>query len=201
MKVRNISGVSLNPFKRLRDEVGALRKRIDLARLEPYADIIDLAFERYNVDDDSRTMMFKLLRDPVKGTVTRRKHTENCRDIAVEIAEGFDWLSTDIIKVMARHHDIGHTFLGHSGEWWLSSIKDTYGMPNYVHNAIGARNLDIKYDVSEEICRSIKAENPSISDRKLAKIKNDLWLIFDAINSHNGERSRIQLCSRFYQNT
>ena len=101
MKVRDISGVSHNPFKRLRDEVGSLRKRIQLARLEPYADMIDLAFERYNTDDDNRTMMFKLLRDPVKGTVTRRKHTENCRDIAVEIADGFDWLSTDIIKVMA----------------------------------------------------------------------------------------------------
>lgn len=197
MKVRNISGVSHNPFKRLRDEVGALRKRVELSRLEPYADIIDLAFERYNTDDDSRTMMFKLLRDPERGTVTRRKHTENCRDIAMEIADGFDWLSTDIIKVMARHHDIGHTFLGHSGEWWLSSIKDTYGMPNYVHNAIGARNLDIKYDVSEEICEKIKAENPSISDRKLAKIKNNLWLIFDAINSHNGERSEYSYAPDF----
>ena len=79
MKVRNISGVSHNPFKRLRDEVGALRKRVELSRLEPYADIIDLAFERYNTDDDSRTMMFKLLRDPERGTVTRRKHTENCK--------------------------------------------------------------------------------------------------------------------------
>lgn len=197
MKVRNISGVSHNPFKRLRDEVGSLRKRNQLARLEPYADIIDLVFERYNTDDDSRTMMFKLLRDPVKGTVTRRKHTENCRDIAVEISEGFDWLSTDIIRVMARHHDIGHTFLGHSGEWWLSSIKDTYGMPNYVHNAIGARNLDIKHDVSEEICEKIKAENPNISDKKLAKIKNDLWLIFDAINSHNGERSEYSYAPDF----
>lgn len=189
MRARNISGVSHNPFKRLRDEVGSLRKRNQLARLEPYADIIDLAFERYNVDDDSRTMMFKLLREPVQGTVTRRKHTENCRDIAMEIADGFDWLNTDIIKIMARHHDIGHTFLGHSGEWWLSSIKDTYGMPNYVHNAIGARNLEIKYDVSEEICRKIKEANPSISSKKLAKIKNDLWLIYDAINCHNGERS------------
>ena len=197
MKVRDISGVSHNPFKRLRDEVGSLRKRIQLARLEPYADMIDLAFERYNTDDDNRTMMFKLLRDPVKGTVTRRKHTENCRDIAVEIADGFDWLSTDIIKVMARHHDIGHTFLGHSGEWWLSSIKDTYGMPNYVHNAIGARKLDIKYDVSEEICEEIKAQNPNISDKKLAKIKNDLWLIFDAINGHNGERSEYSYAPDF----
>ncbi len=197
MKVRNISGVSRNPFKRLRDEIGSLRKRTALARLEPYADIIDLTFERYNRDDGQRTMMYKLLRDPVEGTVTRRKHTENCRDIATQISEDFDWLSTDIIRVMARHHDIGHTFLGHSGEWWLSSIKDTYGMPNYVHNAIGARNLEIKRDVSIEICRVIKEQNPDISDKQLAKIKNDLWLIYDAINSHNGERSEYSYAPDF----
>lgn len=197
MKARDISGVSNSVFGRLRDEVGALRKRNQLERLEPYAEIIDEVFEKYNTDDDSRTMMFKLLRNPVEGTVTRRKHTYNCAEIAGEIADNFDWLNSDIVRVMARHHDIGHTFLGHSGEWWLSSIKDTYGMPNFVHNAIGARNLSIRYKAQDEIVERIKEENPNISERTLAAIKNDMWLIFDAINDHNGEKSEYSYAPDF----
>lgn len=197
MKQRDINGISNNPFSRLKDEIGALRKRNQLARLEPYVDIIDEVFESYNTDDNSRTMMYKLLRSPVQGTVTRRKHTENCREIAGEIADSFDWLNSSIIKVMARHHDIGHTFLGHSGEWWLSSIKDTYGMPNFVHNAIGARNLQLRYDVVSQIAEKIKQQDPTISERKLSEVKNDLWLIFDAINCHNGEKSEYSYAPDF----
>ncbi|MBO5398055.1 MAG: HD domain-containing protein [Clostridia bacterium] len=197
MKARDISGVSNSVFGKLRDEIGALRKRTQLERLEPYAKIIDEVFEKYNTDDNSRTMMFKLLRNPVEGTVTRRKHTYNCAEIAGEIADNFDWLNSDIVRVMARHHDIGHTFLGHSGEWWLSSIKDTYGMPNFVHNAIGARNLSIRYKAQDEIIERIQRENPNISKSALAAIKNDMWLIFDAINDHNGEKSEYSYAPDF----
>jgi dGTP triphosphohydrolase len=98
---------------------------------------------------------------------------------------------------MARHHDIGHTFLGHSGEWWLSSIKDTYAMPNCVHNAVGARNLMYRYDVPTEIEKEIKKKEPNISNRKLKAIKNDLWLVFDAINGHNGEQSEFSYAPDF----
>lgn len=197
MKARDISGVSKNFVGRFRDEIGALRKRNQLERLEPYAQIIDEVFEKYNTDDNERTMMFKLLRNPKGGTVTRRKHTENCEEIAGEIADNFKWLNSDIVRVMARHHDIGHTFLGHSGEWWLSSIKDTYGMPNFVHNAIGARNLNLRYKAQDEIEQRIKDENPDISERKLKAIKNDLWLIYDAINDHNGEKSEYSYAPDF----
>jgi dGTP triphosphohydrolase len=197
MKTRDISGASSSFVGRLRDEVGALRKRNQLKRLEPYADTINEVFERYNTDDDKRTMMYKLLRSPEEGTVTRRKHTMNCTEIAGEIADNFDWLNSDVTRVMARHHDIGHTFLGHSGEWWLSSIKDTYAMPNCVHNAVGARNLMYRYDVPTEIEKEIKKKEPNISNRKLKAIKNDLWLIFDAINGHNGEQSEFSYAPDF----
>ncbi len=197
MGARDISGVSYSFVGRLRDEIGAVRKRNQLERLEPYANIIDEVFEKYNTDDENRTMMFKLLRNPKEGTVTRRKHTENCKEIAGEIADSFDWLNSDIVRVMARHHDIGHTFLGHSGEWWLSSIKDTYGMPNFVHNAIGARNLSLRYKVQDEICAKIQETNPDISKRSLEAIKNDMWLIFDAINDHNGEKSEYSYAPDF----
>lgn len=197
MKARDISGISNSKFERLKDEIGSVRKRNQLKRLEPYASIINEILERYNTDDDKRTMMFKLLRNPVEGTTTRRKHTVNCEEIAGEIADHFDWLSSDITRVMARHHDIGHTFLGHSGEWWLSSIKDTYAMPNFVHNAIGARNLEYRYNVPAQVEQQIRKIEPNISSRKLAAIKNDLWLIFDAINDHNGEKSEYSYAPDF----
>lgn len=189
MKSHDIGGFSKSKFDKLKDRIGALGKRIELKRIEPYADIIDEVFQKYNSDDDKRTMMYKLLRYPESGTTTRRKHTENCKEIATELADSFDWLSSDIVRVMARHHDIGHTFLGHSGEWWLSSIKEKYGMPNCVHNAVGARNLSIRYKAQDEIASKIKEKNPKISDRKLRKIKDSMWLIYDAINCHNGEQS------------
>ena len=200
MEEKTISGYTGGVFKRLRDEVGALEKSTKLKRMEPYADIIGEVLERHNTDDDERTMMFKLIRHPVEGTTTRKKHTENVRDIAGKIADNFDWLNSDITRIMAKEHDTGHTWLGHSGEWWISSINDTYGMPNYVHNATGARKLVYREKVYDEIEKKIKKEYPEISPRKLAKIKRDLWLIMDGINCHNGEKSECSYAPDFSKN-
>lgn len=197
MRAQEINGYSKKQLKKLFDKVGALEKSIKMKRMEPYADIIGAELEKYNQDDDTRTMMFKLLRDPAKGTTTRRKHTENVSYIAGKIADEFDWLSSDLTRVMARHHDIGHTFLGHSGEWWLSGIKDTYAMGNYVHNALGARKLVYRNDIFEDVEKAIKEKEPNINPKKLAAIKRDLWLIIDGINSHNGEKSEFSYAPDF----
>lgn len=176
-------------YKRLKDRVCGLEKSIKLKRMEPYADVIGETFAKYNQDDDKRTMMFKLLRHPVEGTTTRKKHTENVKEIAMKIADRFDWLNSNITSIMAKEHDTGHTFLGHSGEWWISSINETYGLPNYVHNAIGARKLEYRENIYDEVEKAILDKNPDISSKKLEKIKRDLWLILDGINCHNGEKS------------
>lgn len=197
MSYKKINSVSKKRYKRLFDKIGALEKGIKMRRMEPYAEIIGRELEKYNQDDNSRTMMIKLLRNPVEGTTTRRKHTENVAEIAGEIAENFDWLNTGLTKVMARHHDTGHTFLGHSGEWWLSSIKDTYAMGNYVHNALGARKLIYREDIFSDVEKAIKESEPNISPRKLAAIKRDLWLIVDGINCHNGEKSEFSYAPDF----
>ena len=175
--------------KILIDKVGGLEKATKLKRMEPYADIIGEVFAKYNKDDDKRTMMFKLIRHPVEGTTTRKKHTENVKEIAEAIASKFNWLNSKIISVMAKEHDTGHTFLGHSGEWWISSINETYGLPNYVHNATGARKLAYKENVYKEVEDAILDKYPNISRNKLTKIKRDLWLVIDGINCHNGEKS------------
>lgn len=189
MKAKTIRGYSHGLYKRVVDNVGSLQKSVKLKRMEPYSDIIGEVFSRYNTDDDKRTMMFKLIRHPEEGTTTRKKHTENVREVAGEIADSFDWLNSNITRVMAKEHDTGHTFLGHSGEWWLSSINDIYGLPNHVHNATGARKLVYREKVYDEVEKAIKEKEPDISPRKLKKIKKDLWLIIDGINCHNGEKS------------
>ena len=160
-----------------------------LKRMEPYTDIIEKVISMYNQDAEQRTMMFKLLRHPVEGTTNRKKHQINVAEIAGQIADSFDWLNSNITRIIAENHDMKHTFLGHSGEWWISSINETYGLPNYVHNAMGARKLEYSEDFYNEVEKLILKAEPDINKRKLAKIKRDLWLIIDGINCHNGERS------------
>ena len=141
-----INGYRGGVYKELTDKIGALSKNTKLRRIEPYADVIGSVLAKYNTDDDKRTMMIKRIRKPVEGTTDRKKHTENVRYIAGKIADELNaksprskWLSPSITRIIAKEHDTGHTFLGHSGEWWISSINNTYGLPNYVHNATGTR--------------------------------------------------------------
>lgn len=185
----SIIGYTRNRYKKLCDKVGALEKSVKLKRMEPYADVIDKVFRKYNQDDSKKTMMYKLFRDPVKGTTQRGKHEANVVEVAGKIADGMDWLNSDITRLMAKHHDIGHTFLGHSGEWWLAEIKNNYAMGYCVHNALGPRKLMYRNDVETEIEEAIREKEPDIAPKKLAKIKRDLWLVLDGINCHNGERS------------
>ncbi|MBR3697650.1 MAG: HD domain-containing protein [Clostridia bacterium] len=189
MRNRKICGYSSTVYKGLTDSVGALDKNIKLKRLERFSEIIGEVLNNYRQDLDKRTMMFKLIRHPVEGTTQRERHSLNVKYIAGQIADEFDWLNSNITKIIAYNHDTGHTPMGHSGEWWISSIFEDYALPYYVHNAIGARKLSYNNKVFDEIEERILKEHPDISKRMLRKIKRDLWLIFDGINCHNGERS------------
>ena len=197
MSYKKINGISKKVYKRLFDKIGALEKGVKMRRMEPYAEIIGQEINKYNVGADFKTMMFKLLRNPMSGTTTREKHQKNVAKIAVEIADEFDWLNSGLTRTMAENHDIGHTPMGHSGEWWLSSIKDTYAMGNYVHNALGARKLIYREDIFSDVEKAIKKSEPNISRRKLEAIKRDLWLIVDGINCHNGEKSEFSYSPDF----
>lgn len=86
----------------------------------------------------------------------------------------------------------GHTFLGHSGEWWLSNVKEDYEMGYHSHNALGPQELIYRDQIYDEIVERIKTINPEIKPKELTRIRRSLWLIFDGINSHNGEKTEIE---------
>ncbi len=190
------------PEKRLgkyAKEINAVfEKHMAIEELGEYSSEISAVLNDYNRKSTETTMMVKGLRKSNQETTNRKTHQENLANIAVRIAKGMNrkqnqnnnvGLNCDIIDIMARNHDIRHTFLGHSGEWWLSNIKEDYGIGYYCHNALGPRELIYTNQVYNEIIEMIKQSNPNIGEKRLKRIKNNLWLIMEGINSHNGERS------------
>lgn len=193
-------------------------KRIPLKRLEKYKEQIGQAFEKqeamqeleeysleiasvitdYNRKSCEETMMVKGVRKSCQETTNRKTHQENLANIALRIAKGINTkqskdnqvgLSCGMIEIMARNHDIGHTFSGHSGEWWLSNIKEDYGIGYYCHNALGPREVIYTNQIYDEIIDTIKQSYPEVGEKTLKRIRSNLWLIMEGINSHNGERS------------
>lgn len=169
-----------------------------LQELEEYSSEISSVLTDYNRKSCEETMMVKGLRKSCQETTNRKTHQENLANIATRIAKGINrkekqnrqvGLNCEIIEMMARNHDIGHTFLGHSGEWWLSNIKEDYGIGYYCHNALGPRELIYTNQVYDEIVDTIRQSHPQIGEKTLKRIQKSLWLIMEGINSHNGERS------------
>lgn len=198
---KEVSGKRI-PLKRLEKytkEINqVLEKQEALRELEEYSSEISSVIMDYNRKSCEETMMVKGLRKSCQETTNRKTHQENLANIAVRIAKGINrrenqnkqvGLNCEIIEIMARNHDIGHTFLGHSGEWWLSNIKEDYGIGYYCHNALGPRELIYTNRVYDEIIKTIKQSNPQIAEKTLSRIQKNLWLIMEGINSHNGEKS------------
>ncbi len=79
------------------------------------------------------------------------------------------------------------------GEWWLSNVKEEYGLGVYTHSALGPKELIYRRHIYKEIIERIAEYNPKISVKVLRRLENSLWLIFDGINSHNGEMSDIEI--------
>lgn len=173
--------------KRLTDEKGYFIKQLQLKRLEKYSNEIDTVLTKYNKKSCDETMMVKGLRKSNPETTNRKIHQEDLEKIVAQIAKGIG-LNEEIVKIMGKHHDIGHTFSGHSGEWWISNVLEDYGLGYFCHNTLGARELIYTNQIYDEIIQKIKAHNPNVSVKKLEKIKKSLWLIIDGINAHNGEK-------------
>lgn len=53
----------------------------------------------------------------------------------------------------------------------------------------GQAELIYRHDIYNEIVNRIREYNPEVTERQSNIIKNGLWLIFDGINSHNGEKT------------
>lgn len=169
------------------------QKQQSMKRINKYASVIHLVLSDYNRKSTDETMMIKSFRKSDIETTNRKTHSENLENIAGLIAEGIG-LNVPVVRLMAKHHDIGHTFLGHSGEWWLSEIKKDLGLGCYVHNSLGVRDLVYTHNIVEEIRKALYSiyvgENNTEIQEEIEKVcEEDLWLIFDGINSHNGELS------------
>lgn len=185
IKINRISNVK-NIKEKFIDKRGYLSKTIQVRRLAKYANEIDMVLTKYNKKSCNETMMVKGARKSCGETTNRKIHAEDLEKTVAQIAKGLE-LNEDIVKIMGKHHDIGHTFWGHGGEWWISNILEDYGIGNFCHNTLGARELIYTNQVYNEIIEKIKTYNPKVTSRELAKIKGSLWLIMDAINGHNGE--------------
>ncbi len=194
--MKNISTYIKEKKNVFTDKTGYLKRVLQLKRLEKYIPIINTVITQYDKKSCDETMMIKSYRKSCQETTNRKTHMENQACLAVEIAKKLK-LNEKVVSVMASHHDIGHTFLGHSGEWWISNIKEDYGIGYYTHNALGARELIYSKNIYKEILDKIKKDNPDISIKRLNKIRKNLWLIIDAINSHNGERADKQSIPNF----
>ena len=171
---------------RIIDRTKRLKRQIELKRLKKYANEIDMVLTLYNKKSCDETMMIKTFRKSSGETTVRKTHQEDVENITREIAKKLG-LNERIVGIMAKHHDIGHTFLGHSGEWWISNIQEDDGLGNVCHNAAGARELVFTEKIYDQIINKIKVHNPEIGPKELEKIKKSLWLIIDGINTHNGE--------------
>ncbi len=172
---------------KLDDKRGYFTKAVQLKRLSEYANEIDMVLTKYNKKSCDETMMIKGLRKSNPETTNRKIHQEDLEKVVSQMAKGLG-LNQEIVKIMGKHHDIGHTFLGHSGEWWISNILEDYGIGYYCHNTLGARELIYTKGIYDEIIQTIKNYNPNISSKKIERIKSSLWLIMDGINAHNGEK-------------
>ena len=53
----------------------------------------------------------------------------------------------------------------------------------------GPRELIYRHRIYDEIIERIKTFNPKVTEKECKRIRKSLWLIFDGINSHNGELS------------
>lgn len=183
MKIKNtikkFQGKTIDTTKRF-------QRQIELKRLEKYANEIDMVLTLYNKKSCDETMMVKGLRKSSGETTVRKTHQEDVEKITKEIAKKLG-LNEQIVGIMAKHHDVGHTFLGHSGEWWISNIQEDDGLGLVCHNAVGSRELVFTEHIYDQMIEKIKVHNPEIGLEKLGKIREALWLIMDGINTHNGE--------------
>ena len=116
---RLISGLK-NLGSSVRFQMTKASNTIDNRRLDNYCNIINRIFNDYNKKE--RTHMIKLARRHSQTSQTRITHQRSVANIAKIIAKELK-LNVNLAEVIAANHDVGHTFYGHDGGWWLSDIE------------------------------------------------------------------------------
>lgn len=138
MEIRGVKKIQL----RLKDEIGYLKKDIQLKRLEKYEEIISSVLTFYRKKSCDETMMVKGTRKFNQTTTNREIHQMDVAGV-VQIAAKQIGLNDRIAKIIAENHDIGHTFLGHSGEWWITNRLEKEGLGVFCHNALRSKRFNL----------------------------------------------------------
>ena len=163
-----------------------------MGSLEENAEIIQPSILTYNKSSVSKTMALILYRNSSQKAQNRKTHQEMVEGL-VRIAAKELGMHVDVAAIIARNHDVGHMFLGHDGERWISEVKKKLGLGVYTHNSIGPKELIYRYKVYDDIIEEIKMFHPEKTEAELNRIKRSLWLIFDGINCHNGEMTETSM--------
>ena len=163
-----------------------------MGSLEENAEIIQPSILTYNKSSVSKTMALILYRNSSQKAQNRKTHQEMVEGL-VRIAAKELGMHVDVAAIIARNHDVGHMFLGHDGERWISEVKKKMGLGIYTHNSIGPKELIYRYKVYDDIIEEIKMFHPEKTEAELNRIKRSLWLIFDGINCHNGEMTETSM--------
>lgn len=187
VRVTNLKSLASIQGKRL-DNYSAGLSRVFL---EPYSEEIEAVIGAYNKTSSEKTMALRLARNSSRRIQNRRSHQDMVEGIAVMIAKKLG-LNVGLTRIIARNHDIGHTFYGHGGEWWLSNVKEEFELGEYTHNSLGPKELIYRHGIYDKIMERIKAYNTDITDGECTRIRRSLWIIFDGMNSHNGELSETE---------
>lgn len=162
-----------------------------LGALEKYSEEIGAVILEYNKTSSRKTMALMQNRTSHVRTQNRRIHQDMVEGIAVECAKRLG-LNVGLTRIMARNHDVGHTFSGHYGERWITDVKEKYNLGVFTHNSSGPKELIYRHRIYDEIIERIKYYNLDLTEGELKRIRKSLWLIFDGINSHNGELSELE---------
>ncbi len=83
-----------------------------LEELNKHAYEIGPVVQEYNKTSSDKTMALRLARNSSKRIQNRRSHQDMVEGLAVVIGQKLG-LNTEVIRIMARNHDIGHIFWGH----------------------------------------------------------------------------------------
>ena len=167
-----------NIDKKFTEEVRRRRNREDF-----YLEVSQLLND---LNRKSKSMFPKITRTEDEETTTRITHQIDAADIAVDIAQtvGEDPV---LQRLIMAHHDLEHSFQGHSGCWWISNNLRNYGLGSIDHAAQGARNPLNVENIVEQAIENLRIKNPNISEEELVELEENAWIIFDGILCHNGE--------------
>ena len=182
----NTSSLAAVQTARVENYADEIEEALDI--LEEYAEEIQPSILSYNKSSVSKTMALILFRNSSQRAQNRKTHQEMVEGL-VKIAAKELGLHVKVASIMARNHDIGHMFLGHDGERWITQVKSKMGLGVYTHNATGPKELIYRHDIYDAIIDEISSFHPEKSEAELNRIKRSLWIIIDGINSHNGEKT------------